>query len=421
MRASLALLVACGPLRVSLDQPGETGDAVEPVGASHGETAAPAEGPGLATLDCATSPPADGKVDCALRLADAGGEGVWEGPAGVGLHGRSSQDFPKPQFAIELRDADGLEASADLYGMGAEADWLLNGLYIDRALLRNKLCYDLHRALTADREWAPESTYVELTYRGDYFGVYLLTERVDHGPGRTPMPDDDGTGASFIVRAAESGIRSTLQYGLWEVAYPAASAQTPAVMGAIAARLAGVEAAIASSSEGTWEEVDRDSAVAFVLMEEFVKNNDAFFLSHHAYTGHDGRIRFTPWDVDLSLGQPSYNDNENPRSWIAYRPALITGLGAAPGFQDRMTTMWAEWRAGGLADGAIDAALAALPALLGDATDRNFARWPIGDIQFSGYLYAVSSYDEELARVAGFVHERLTWMDENVAAWSSGP
>jgi hypothetical protein len=164
--------------------------------------------------------------------------------------------------------------------------------------------------------------------------------------------------------------------------------------------------------------VDLDSAVAFILMEEFMKNNDAYYLSHHAYVAEDGKLHFTPWDVDLSFGQPSYNDNENPESWILYRPALEADMALAPGFHERMASTWATWRATELSDATIDATLAANPALLGDAVDRNFERWPIGDIQFGGvYLYTVSSYDEELARVRAFVHARLAWMDDNVATW----
>jgi len=375
----------------------------------------PPSAPGFATLDCAAAVPADGKTDCTLRLADADGVVAWEGPAGVGLHGRSSLGFVKPQYAVELRDEVGAEAATNLFGMGKEADWLLNGMYVDRALLRNKLAYDLYRDLTDDREWAPESAYVELTLNGDYVGLYALVERIDRAGGRASVPQDDGTGAAFIVKGAEAGIPSTVQYAWWEVVYP--TAPSGAATAAITARLARMEASITARDPALWDDLDLDSAVAFVLLEEFTKNNDGFFLSHHLYTHTDGTLRFTPWDLDLSLGQPSYNDNENPRSWLAYRPDIVLGLAAIPGFSARLTTMWAEWRAGDLSDERLDARILGLVRAMGGAPARNFERWPIGDIQFSGYLYAVSSYDEEIARVRAFAQARAQWMDANVAAW----
>lgn len=425
----LSLLTACvappaTDSRPPLDSHADTADTGLPVvpgdsaASADSDTAPPVQtAPGSATLDCATPPVADGKVDCTLHIEDQDGDVQWDGVAGVSLHGRSSLDFPKPQLSIELRDSDDNDLPADLFGMGEESDWMLNGMYIDRALFRNKLCFDLYRDLTAEREWAPESVYVELTWQGEYYGVYQLEERVDHGAGRAPVPDDDGNGTSFIVRGDEEGFPSALQYGRWAVVYPPEAAQTHAVLASVQARLIAMETAIAAQDETTWQQVDLESAVAFVLMEEFIKNNDAYYLSHHAWTGEDGRIRFTPWDVDLSLGQPNYNDNENPESWIAYRPALVADLAAAPGFSARMASMWAEWRAGALSDATIDAWLAANPTLLGDAVDRNFTRWPIEEIQFGGTLYAVTSYDDEITRVSDFVHARVLWMDVNVGSY----
>ncbi|MDO9280500.1 MAG: CotH kinase family protein [Pseudomonadota bacterium] len=388
--------------------PGLSDTAVPPV---------PPSAPGLATITCAEALPTDGKVPCTFHLADAAGASVWEGTAGVGLHGRSSAGFPKPQLAIELRDEAGADAPADLFGMGEEADWLLNGMYVDRALLRNKLAYDLFRDLTHDRDWAPESEYVEVMYQGEYIGLFTLVERIDRADDRVPVPRDDGTGAAFIVKASEAGIPSSLQYGLWEVVYPGAAAQTPEVIAGVTARLGRMEALLTARDPALWDEVDLDSAVAFVLIEEAFKNNDAFYLSHHVYVHEDGKLHFAPWDLDLSLGQPSYNDNENPASWLAYRPEIVLGMARYTRFSGRMASMWAEWRAGDLSDAAFDARLTAQVRALGGAPARNFERWPIGDIQFSGYLYTVGSYEEEIDRVLAFAHARFAWMDTNVAAW----
>ncbi len=404
---------------VGLGSPALESSPLETVPPDTGPT--PQTAPGLADLECAEAPPAVGKVVCTLTITDRDGTVEWAGPAGVGLHGRSSMDFPKKQFVVALQDAGGAEVQANLYGMGKGSDWILNGMYIDRALFRNRLGFDLYRLLTGDREWAPQSMYVELTYGGQYWGVYLLEERVQHSKYRVPVPDDDGTGTNFIVRADESGIPSALQYGSWDIIYPGSSNQTAAVVAGVTARMGAAETAIAAEDASTWSQVDLDSAAAFVLLEELFKNNDGYYLSHHLYTASDGLLHFVPWDLDLTLGQPNYNDNENPHSWILYRPAFIADLGAAPGFSDRLSSMWSEWRAGAISDANMDVELAANPAFLGDAATRNFDRWPIADVQWQGYLYTVTSYDDELARVATFVHARLTWMDAHVATWASGP
>ncbi len=372
--------------------------------------------PGSAALTCPTAPPLEGKVECALRIDGPNGYTWWEGPAGVGLHGRSSSTFPKPQLAIELRDDTGADVAADLFGMGAEADWLLNGMWIDRALLRNKLAYDLVRALTDGREWAPESVYVELTYNAAYYGVFALVERVERDAARLDIPRDDGTGASFIVKADEAGIPTTVQYAHWSILYP--SVPTRAITSGITARLAILESDLTTANPDMFDTIDLDGAVAFVLIEEAFKNNDAFYLSHHAYVRDNGKIGFVPWDLDLTLGQPSYNDNENPASWIAYRPALPANLGQVAVFRERMASMWAEWRSTELAEDAVNARIDGIVAGLGAAVERNFVAWPMGNVDFGGTLYAVSTHTDEVARVKAFLRARMIWMDANVAIWS---
>jgi hypothetical protein len=371
-------------------------------------------------LTCATSPPVEGKVDCALQVLDHDGGVLFDGTAGVGLRGRSSSSFPKPQYAIELRDAAGADLDVDLFGMGADADWVLNGMYIDRALFRNALAFTLYRTLTHGQQWAPHSAYVELVVDGDARGVYALTQRVGRGARRTPVGPNDGSGNQFIVRADEEGFPSALQYGHWDVVSPKTSQQTPEVLATIEARLQRMESAVAAADATVWDEIDLDSAVAFVLLEELFKNNDAFYLSHHLYTGVDGKLRFVPWDLDLSLGQPIYNDNENPLTWIAYRPDFIARLGSAPGFAERLSATWRQWRADGLADDTIDVWLALYPELLGDAVDRNFARWPIADINFFGdNLTTVHSIEEEQQRVSSFFHARIAFIDGAIDTWAA--
>lgn len=141
--------------------------------------------PARIAITCPGPLPVEGKLDCTISIAWPEGDLAYLGPAGVGLHGRSSLRFPKKQYAIELRDADGSDRAADLFGMGADADWLLNGAWLDRSLLRNKLGYDLHRAMGGA---APDSRFAEVTLDGAPLGVFLFVERLDRGRDRLVFP-----------------------------------------------------------------------------------------------------------------------------------------------------------------------------------------------------------------------------------------
>lgn len=373
------------------------------------------DAPAQAALECQSAPRADADTVCSFVLDWPDGTRNFEGPATIRIRGRSSENFPKQQYKLELSDG-GANTPADLLGMGRESDWVLNGMWVDRALFRNKLAYDLFRGLGGGVDWAPESAYVELTLDGDYLGIYLLTETVDQDASRLNFADDDGTGSRFIVAADEAGFASTVQYAGWEIQYPGSEAQTPPVVGGVKAKMAAWESLVTSGND-PFTEMDLDSFVLFILVEEFVKNNDAYFLSHRVYAGDDGLLRMVPWDLDLSLGQPSYNDNENPASWIAYRPEFVLSSAEQARFQTRFAERWVEARQGPLATEEILAWQTDVRALLGDALDRNWTRWDIESVDFSGYLYRVSSPDEEYARVASFTEARLGWMDSAVYAY----
>ena len=393
------------PTDTAIEQaPGDT--APDPVEVEH-----VLDAPAQANLDCGAPIMADRATDCVLTMDWPDGARNFEGAAAVHVRGRSSADFPKQQFKVELGTSE-VSEPADLLGLGRESDWVLNGMWIDRALFRNKLAYDLFRRLGGETDWAPESAYVELTLDGDYLGIYLLTETVDHDASRLDFGDDDGTGSQFIVSADEEGFYSSVQYAGWAIDYP--GSDTPIVKHGVESRIGAWEDLVNGAGD-PFTEMDLDSFVRFVLVEEFVKNNDGFFLSHRVYTHDDGFLHMVPWDVDLSLGQPSYNDNENPASWLAYRPAFVIGSGAYPEFQARFVELWQEARQGPLATEEILGWQTDTRALLGDAVSRNWTRWDIRSVDFYGYLYPVSAPDEEYARVATFTEARLEWMDTMVA------
>ena len=157
--------------------------------------------PGSCTLvlECGVDIPDEPKVDCDLTVLSDAGDLQYQGPAGVELRGRSSGSAPKHQYAVELRDEAGDDLSVNLLGMGGDADWVLNGLYYDRSLMRNALAFELFNAMDPAR-YAPEARYCTLELDGAPQGVYLLTERVEADDDRIVLPEDDGTGSIFVLK-----------------------------------------------------------------------------------------------------------------------------------------------------------------------------------------------------------------------------
>ncbi len=419
----LPLLLGCSPtpLQVEkvLEEVEDGPDSAAPLPVEEIGPAPTVTGLCAIKLDCAATIVDSPPTLCSLELRRTGDSPAWKGRAMVQLRGRSSISFPKPQLAVQVVDDDGVPVAANLLGMGGDPDWVINGAYIDRALLRNSFGYTLFQALGGPERYAPESRSCTLLRNGAADGVYFLVEKIKGDDDRIVIPDDPD-GATFVVKLDdEEGIldNSSIGYGIWQVVTPAEP--TAAQNEGIRRQLAAYQAAIvAGDTEQIEERVDLDSAIDFVLLQELLRNNDAYFLSVHLWKDVDSGLRFVPWDLDLTLGQPTYNDNANPEGWVAYRPAMIAGFSAVPDFKDRLAARWRDLRTGPWTDAALLAQIDAQHDLLGDELAANFAIWPWEQIPlYWPTLPEVAGPEEEYARIRRWIVQRTAWMDANVEAW----
>ena len=121
-------------------------------------------------------------------------------PVALRLHGMVSRLFPKLSYRLKLQDGTGRTRGRSLLGMPADADWVLQGPWLDKSLVRNAFSYDLAKAMgcVAMRTRACEvflSTSGQPATEADYVGVYQLTEDVERGEERVELaklaPDEN--------------------------------------------------------------------------------------------------------------------------------------------------------------------------------------------------------------------------------------
>jgi hypothetical protein len=391
------------------------------------------------SLDCPSEIIDEEKILCTLAITDGLGGVVYADHAGVEIRGRSSQAFPKLNYSVELRTAGDVENPVNILGMGQEADWVLDGMWADRSFVRNALAYDSFRDFSAT-SYAARGRYATLTLNGEPQGLYRIVERIKRDDDRVNVTADDGMGSSFIVKQDVEG-ELRMRLGLqsrWALVYPGSSTATEAQQAGVQAWLDRLNTALTSDTPedpttGVLSLLALDPTADFILLQELMKNIDAFNLSIHFARDAGGLAALVPWDCDLSLGQPTVTDepnggpnqetNDQPEGWIIHRPAFINTLVAVEALRARLGTRWRELRLTALSDAAIARKLDRYAMTLTPAAiEQNFMLWPIEDVDYVEVyepysFYDVTSHAEEMTRVKAFLAARIAWIDANVDSY----
>jgi len=334
----------------------------------------------------------------------------------VELHqaGSESTDL---RFDLRL-DARGADRDGDMFGMGAEEDWILNGNWVDRAHFRNKLCYDLFQSFGGvPARYAPEQVFVELEIDGDAVGIYTLGEPVKSDFARLDLGE-----GSFIVKSDDRAsplVSNRVGYGDWVLVHPHGDDASDAELQRATAWLEGWQDAVVAwnydAEDGIFAWMDMDSAIDFVLIQEFAKNTDAYTLSVHLWRDGDGLLHLTPWDLDLSFGYPV--DDCGHEGWNR-RQEWVYAMADHPVFSDALAARWRDLRQDAMSDDTVLDWMARYREVIEPSLAANAERWPIDEITFewggSDYLCPVESYDDEQERIEAWAIDRLAWMDANI-------
>ncbi|MGK0363169.1 MAG: hypothetical protein ACI85O_000213, partial [Saprospiraceae bacterium] len=100
--------------------------------------------------------------------------------------GQSSLNgFPKNGYAIETKDATGLEdEDAEFLNFPPEEDWILHGPYSDKTLIRNVIAMKMANDMG---QYASRTRLIELIVNDQYEGVYVFMERIKRDDNRVDI------------------------------------------------------------------------------------------------------------------------------------------------------------------------------------------------------------------------------------------
>ena len=302
------------------------------------------------------------------------------------VRGNTTKDYAKKPFQIKF------PTSTDLFGMGKSKTWILLANYLDQSNIRNSVMYKIAKLLGMD---ASDFQSVDLFVDGQYYGIYLLCEKVQIGENRvdivdledkndslndtysetnvvveTGIPDtiiskyayipdvvnpEDITGG-YIVELDNNYWSSELCYFITEngshyvVKYPEYASKEQVEY--IATIFGEMEEAIMAEDgynrlgKHYSEYMDVDSFAVAYIIAEFSRNYDAGSSSMFFYKDVDVNGEFTKivkgplWDCDNTLGNILKNGAANPEGYWARGRSIWGGLTQHTEFNERVTKIF---------------------------------------------------------------------------------
>lgn len=396
-----------------------------------------------------------------VRNAVTDNANVYNGKVGIELRGSSSRVlFPKKQYAVELRNAAGLDTAVSLLGFPAEEDWVLSAPYNDKTLMRDVLAYKLGRDMG---RYAPRTRYCELVLNGNYQGVYFLNEKIKRDKNRvdisalepTEVSGDDLTGG-YIIKLdkvdGSSGPGFASQYPplpnmpakkiTFQYEYPKWDEIVPQQKSYIANYISQFEQALAGSNyadpdQGYARYIDVDSFVDFFIMNELTKNVDGYRLSSFFYKQKDsqgGKLFAGPiWDFNLGFGNANYCTSGAPTGFVYSEfnnvcpndtwliPFWWVKLFRDGNFSTKVADRWASLRQDKFSIQKIYAYIDSVANVLNqESQQRNFAAWPVMNTYVWPNYFVGANFETEVSWLKGWVADRVIWLDNNLPQGITG-
>ena len=355
---------------------------------------------------------------------------VQHGRMAISIRGNSSRTFAKKQYSIRLVDERQMPQDRALLDLPPESSWVLNGSYIDRAIIRNYLLYNLCSEFMDG--YAPRCRLCEVMITDAdgvprYQGVYTLMEKIKVSESRLNLEpyDPQYPQTSFLLQMNAQTDKLMLRHLKpdsvyaypFDLEYPDVEELTPEALHYINVRLLGFEKALYDASfTGNWEQLEErinlDSFVDYYLVNEFFQNYDAGTRSTYIYEDLGGKIAIGPvWDFDGTFNNFFHMDIHSDLMEMRYT-LFYTYLVQNPRFMQRCIERYQQLRQSWFSDEYLLRYIDESAAYLGSAATRNSERW---------YHNGRESFDEDIQKMKDFVISRGEWMDSTFGQFSRIP
>ncbi len=368
----------------------------------------------------------------------------YSGKISIELRGESSLGFAKKSFSIELQKDDGSNNNVSILGLPEENDFVLYGPYSDKTMIKNVLTYEL---FSRTGRWAPRTRYIEIIINDDYRGIYVLTEKLKRDKNRvdidkltaddTSMPEMSG---GYILRRDKkddlpeevawwrSPVEQPFNERMWYQCYdPGYDELTQNQTTYIRDWMRNFDEMMSGSNFGDPENgykkfIKVKSFIDMMFINEISKGIDNYMFStyFHKENDEDGGelVAGPPWDYNLGYGNLDYGEGWNAKETYGWcypqwsRTYWFERLMEDDTYCNRVYNRWTEFRDDIFSDEAVIAIIDSCVNVLGDAIDRNFAKFPtLGYYVWPAVAPYPETYEGEIDNLKTWLIGRLAWMD----------
>ena len=353
----------------------------------------------------------------------------------IRYRGNSSRFFDKKSYSINLINEDRSENKQELAGMAKHDEWVLNGPFLDRSLLRNYLCLNISGEIM---EYSPNVRYCELFVDGKYQGLYLLMESISRGEGRLNIskPEKNSDITSFIVRWDRAGkgefeLDNYTYYtyksdvSALDVVYPGYTLITQGRHEYINEQISKVEKILYSydlwDDKGYKQYLDVNAFAEYFVINEFFRNVDAGRFSTFYYKDARGKIKPVVWDFNNSAD--NYIDYVWDESGFSMQNApWFSQLLKDKEFVDAVVEKYKQLRKNVLSEEYLINYIDKTNTWLGDSIKRNDEVWgyvyDLNNYNETNFLIPaernVTSHEEAVEQLKEFIIKRGNWLDNHI-------
>ncbi len=325
----------------------------------------------------------------------------------VKLRGGFSWNHPKQSYTINL------DSDLAYDGLEPDDDWMLISCYIDKTLMRHKLCYDLFN-LFSDENYAPESRFVEVSVNEDYKGIYLLKERPDEKRMKINQGENHGTlfkDARIFRLRLISSYDSTVSY--YDQKYPDWTEDNyEYLLDSLNAYLFAQDTNFRSKEVGIHRWFDMDNIIDWHLLLLLTNNSDGLMKNYYLYQKENGQpFRLAIWDYDHSFGRDGDNEPNMMQRELDINRNYLLRKWMGTNYQDyrqRLSDRWLWLRENILYLEKLNHMIDQNAETVRPLVDKNFERWPVD----GPHYYDKATFEEEVQRIKDYLEMRLPYLDE---------